>query len=185
MKSVDGVFPFLEKLVTDFNIRRLIVVLTLISLVLGGIVFFESYTGHFRLSRLAASTEVLEQLSNLEASTEDAKLESLSKSKQAISEDLRAFVSRETRAFQLPRWAMKAGAMGIPWLVVLLLMIASGGITAKETIIGVSIIAVPLMIISVYLPDFPQAWINYCLIPLASCFLVVVPLAIYGNKTGK
>lgn len=70
--------------------------------------------------------------------------------------------------------AEKALFTALPWALICLLMVVAGGSGTAAGFVGMLIVAVPLIILNVNLPDFERAWINHWLIPWGEMVVVMV-----------
>lgn len=181
MSTISGAFGFLERLVTDFTARRLIVFISALLVVGGSVAVFEAYTGHFRLQKLEKMASITKELSD---SQDNAVNEKVVEVERSISDELSFLLNSNISPLRLPEWSIKAGAATAPWLIVLLIMLISNKGQAIEMTVGIALLATPFIIIGVILPDFEASWINHFVYPILSCLIAVMIVAAYGNRKG-
>src|SRR5712691_11680724 len=62
---LEPIVAFFERLISDFSWRRLLLVLSLLSITIFGLWVYESYTGSFQLARIDKEIALLERLAAL------------------------------------------------------------------------------------------------------------------------
>jgi hypothetical protein len=182
-KTVYSIVQFFEKLITDFSWPRLSFVVAFLVIVVGGFFVYEKYTGSFELTRLDREAAILERVLALQKSAQDITDKDLLASLENLKARLRGFSQPQLEGAVLSPSAKKALYAALPWvLLILVLQMASG--PSSKAVAGVMIFAVPLVLLSVYLPDFESQWINYYLIPWGGC-LAMVAFVMVWQKTKK
>lgn len=72
----------------------------------------------------------------------------------------------------------------LPWVfLIFVVQMASG--SSSKAVAGVVIFAVPLVLLSVYLPEFESQWINYHLIPWGGCLVVVALVMVWQRMKNR
>lgn len=80
---------------------------------------------------------------------------------------------------------LKALYTAIPWFVLSLLALISPGSGAGRAILGMALVAVPLTVVNVNLPDFQPRWVNQWLIPWGEVLVVVLLILGWQGRSKK
>lgn len=172
---LDNVFSFFEKLLVNFTWTRLTFLVTLILLLLGGAVLFEFYTGHFRLSRVEREVKLLDQMVDLSKKVTQVPLGDPSRSTyDRLAKQISAEVGAP--AFQigsLPELPNRLILGSVPWLVLISLVLLTTKFGRGQALLGMSLVAVPLVAIGVNFPDTWDRTFVYYVYPWGSMIFVV------------
>ncbi len=151
-------------------------------IIFGSVVWYESYTGHFRLSRIDKASNLLEKLADLSPKVEKSNNENLSNIFKSISNDLESYVSHNTTPFSINSSILKSMAAAVPWVLFAMLLPFVGEGGTKQAIAGIVLASVPFIIGAAYLPDFEQSWLNYFAYPFGHFVLVVSLVMLWQSK---
>jgi hypothetical protein len=181
---IDPIIEFFEKLITQFTWRRLFFILIVLFIAIGVLVWYETYTGHFRLNKIERTTKLLTQLTELSEKIKKENNEKLTNIFQGITNDLNLYVNHSGTAFSIHPVVLKAMSAATPWVFMILAFLLSGT-TTKQMIFGTLFLAIPFSIIGAILPDYTHVWINYLLYPVGHFFVIIALILIYQNRKKK
>ncbi|HRX71166.1 MAG: hypothetical protein H6973_19995 [Gammaproteobacteria bacterium] len=182
---LDPVIEFFEKLITQFSWARLLFIVLVSSLFVSGLVWYESYTGYFRLGRIERSVELLKEVTELQPKVRDTGNEELSNIFKSITGDLERYVSHDSTPFSIKEPYLKAMAAASPWvLFAILLPFASPG-GNRAAIAGIALISTPFIVAAAYIPDFERTWVNYLLYPIGQFVILIAAVVIFQNRKKK
>ncbi len=180
-KTVNSIVQFFEKLITEFSWPRLLFVAGLLITVVLALIVYEKVTGNFELTRLDREAAILERVLALQESAQDINDEDILASLNNLKLQLRGFMQ------PLPKGEMSSLNTEtllyaiMPWsLVGIFLLISSG--RSFDSFVGLGVIATPVILLSVALPNFEPQWINHFLIPWGGCLIVVVLMVIWQRS---
>jgi len=185
---MEALFQFFEKLVTQFSWRRLGMALTLLAFVFVGFTVYESYTAAFRLGRIERTARVLEALVKLEANETLYQNPALTEVHRKLVDRLALLTGVGPSGEVLPPVLLKALSAVFPWLTVCIPFLwqrARGDESAGKALLGVIVIAVPLVIIGGVLPLSRHTWINYWAYPWGSLFCVLTLILLFSKIVDK
>lgn len=182
---LEPVFQFVEKFVTDFSWKRLILFFSFLSLILSVFVAYEWYTSSYELKKYESAVGILKELDPLVRSGTPE----VSEAAKNIISKISVVVNQEGYASALeltfsPRIS-QAIFSGLPWLIFLLLYLPSAIKNSKQdayhAVIGMSIIAMIAAFIGALFPEDWNNWLRYG-VPQAINIAVLFILAHIGNK---
>lgn len=171
----DNVFKFFEKLVLDFTWTRFTFLLSALLLVVAGVAVFEFYTGHFRLTRLEREAHILEQLAEVAKKVDaipmnDPGRAALDRMLQHLDQEI---AQPQLTLGTIPTVSLKVLYGALPWLVLALLILLTSSTGRGAAMLGIAVIAIPLVILGVNLPTFQPEWINNYGYPWGSMLSVI------------
>lgn len=176
------IFEFFEKLIEQFTWKRLLLTFSILATIGLCLIIFESYTGHFKLSRIHNTIDVLQKSTSLpDYITEESKRE-LANIFKSVTEELEGFSDGSSTAFSLHPSVLKGLAAFAPWLFLMLLLFMSGTEGGREAAIGIVMLSVPFSIVGAILPDFSRSWINYLAYPILHCALLVAVVMLWHKR---
>lgn len=178
---LDPLFNFFEKLIDQFSWRRLIFVALILVLSSISLIVFESYTGHFRLSKIEKTVDIIAKLNELPPDITKQGRESIINTTKILSQDLESFSGGNSTPFSINVNLLKVIAALAPWLLFAAILPLTGNNGSKEALIGIIVCAIPSGIIGFYLPLFAGEWVNYVAFPFGY-FIVAVALVMLWHK---
>jgi|GEM_PF-2391570 len=182
---LDPVFNFFDKLIDQFSWKRLIFVVSLLCLFIVGVIVFESYTGHFRLTRIEKTLDLIAKFNALPPELMQQSKEDISGATKGLAKDIDAFTNGNATPFSIDTASLKIIAALAPWLLfAAVLPIVSGTESTRATIGGILMCAIPAAGIGYFLPSYEKAWINYLGFPFGY-FVVSVYLVMSSQNRKK
>lgn len=181
---VGSVVQFFEKLITDFSWRRLGLLAGMVVLTGSALALFEWYTQTLHTSRLDREAALIERVIALDRAIGANADQDLQVAVKSLKVRVREIGQPTTNGVVLARRWEKVGYSLIPWLVLAFLMFLSSSAGAGNAILGISIFAIPLVVINEYLPDFSLEAVNNWFIPWGEA-IVVVATAWWFQKRKK
>jgi hypothetical protein len=146
------------------------------------LVLFESYTGHFEISRLERQTDALQKMASLHSDILDTKNEKMIQSFESLHGGLNEYIESKRTPFNMPDWALKLMATAFPWIVAISIILIASDSGHKTIIAGAMMISIPLSIGAAFIPTFHYL-ISYVLIPVVFCAIPITVITKWGNKT--
>lgn len=183
MSNTNAVVDFFEKLITQFSWQRFAFLVAVIFFVAGGVITYETYTGHFRLNRIERATNLLKELTTLAPDVQKASNPEISEVFHRLVDDLETFVSHKFTPFNLPSWALKALSAFAPWVMVFILIALTSTTDLKTATGGVILAGSISALIGILLPDFGYAPINYLIYPIIAVVGFMLFSLKFLNKT--
>lgn len=158
---IDPIVQFIEKLITQFSWRRLILVLIILFISVGSLVWFETYTGHFRFNKIENEIKLLDQLTDLSKKIKQENNDSLTNIFKTITHDFEMHINQPdiSRLITIHPALLKAIATSIPWALLLLLLILTRT-TQKEAFFGTIAVAIIFIIIGIALPTYENCLVR-------------------------
>lgn len=181
-RTVGSFVQFFERLITDFSWRRLGFVAGFLALIGISLIIFELYTQSFKLARLDREAALLERmvaLDEMSAAVDDAEITA---ALSGLKGRIRALTAPRATGTALSPQASQALYTALPWSLMALLMLASGGQGARSGIAGMLMVAIPLVVLNMNLPIFDRRWINYWLVPWGEFVLVMALILRWQRK---
>ena len=185
--SIGSLLEFFERIITDFTWRRIGVIITLLALVVSVFIVFEFYTQSFRLTRLDRQVSLLERMLEVQDQIAKTNDEALKKTFKSLSFELRHLVQGSSYTIPLPPRVIKALYFLLPWGVLAFLIVIAGRSRDTDTVsavLGITVVAIPLMFVGAYIPDSGQDWIDYYLIPWSLTGIVIALVMLIGKMLG-
>ncbi len=174
----DPIVSAIERFITDFSWRRLVIWVLFIGFLGVLMVAYESYTDHFRLAKLEKATSLLAKLTELEQDSSINKDERLRSVYDEIAVELNSVVRRaKTRPF-IGGTLLKGVVGASPWILFLLLTLVPGIRKGEKytgsLFLGLFILIVMFGSIGMLLPNSLGPLILYVVYPLGHFALVVI-----------
>lgn len=113
----EGLGQILENFITDFSFRRLTIYGILGIMIIGSVMIYENYSGHFKLSRLEKTTELLEKLSSIQKSENITDDKELSEIYNGIKNDLLLATNKSQISFVVNPLVWRGLLSGSLWLL--------------------------------------------------------------------
>ena len=176
------VFEFFEKLIEQFTWKRLLFTLSMLLIISLLFIIYESYTGHFMLSRLHNTVDLLQKSSTLPGYITEESNKELSNIFKSVAGELDQFSTGSSTAFSLHPTLLKSLAALSPWLFLTLIFLLVGTENNREALTGLVILAVPFSIIGGLLPDFSYSWINYLAYPIGHCAIALLVVMLWQKN---
>jgi hypothetical protein len=181
----DNLWTSIEKLVTDFSLKKLLHLLIIV-IVIALIVFtFDIFTNFFSLKKIENEVKILNQFSSIKNTVEYANTERilLAQLNKCISNQSDILQWIKTRII-LPQWAVQGLSFMYPWLLIILYF--SIGVFKKRDgalrIFGGSIVfTIFIGVIGCFIPVFLGETFRYLIFPVISFLFLVVALAKIGG----
>ena len=180
--SIGSIFAFFERIITDFTWRQIGGTITLfLALVALVFIVLELYTQSFMLTRLDREVSLLERMLEVQDQIAKTNDEALKKTFESLSLDLSHLVQGSSYAntIQLSPRVIKALSFLLPWVVLTLLIVFVGqsrGTETRSAVIGIFVVAIPVMFVGGYIPDSGRNWIDYLLIPWILAVIVIAAI---------
>lgn len=149
------------------------------------LVTYETYTGHFRLSRDERATNLLKEFIELSPKVSEIGNTDIAESYKGLTHKLNTYINHKYTAFNLPSWLLKALAATAPWVLFSLILMFSGSEDTKSFMIGIIIIAIPCIIIGAIIPDVKYPSLNYLAYPICSTSLAVLIVTLWDKSKKK
>ena len=178
---LDSVFSFFEKLLINFTWTRFTFLVGAVCLVVGSLLSFEFYTGHFRLERMEHQLTLLEKLVTLGPKVEKLNLADPARTAYVLLEEQ---VEKEIKGIDLPAITMpgipsRTLYTCIPWLALGLLVSLTTKGNRLTALAGMTMFAAPIIAIGLNLPESWNPWILNHGYPWGSMLLVVLGIILY------
>ena len=180
---LDAAFQFVEKIITDFSWKRILIYLFFVASVMGAIVGYETYTRNFELTRLEKTTNLLKSIESLSNSEVKEVKELTSKIILRLNSITSKQESSDKDTYSPSLIQAIAGAS--PWLLFLLIY-APIAVRRKEKdweygVLGLTIISTIVAVLAYVIPPSYSGWIRYGAVQLANV-LVLAIFSYIGNK---
>ena len=171
---IDPIIQFLERLITQFSWRRLMLVLIIIFISIGSLIWFETYTGHFRFNKIENEIRLLSQLTDLSEKIKKENNDDLSSIFKSVTHEFEIFINQpDTSTFiNIHPTLLKAISSAVPWVFMLLLLILTRN-SQKEAFFGTLLFATIFIFIGISLPTYEHTSINYIWYPLGHFVLFI------------
>lgn len=167
------IFEYFEKLIEQFTWKRLLFTFIMLFTVCSFLVVYENYTGHFKLSRIESTINVLSKGTALpDHITEESKA-AFSKVLKASSAELQEFAEGNATPFSIHPNVLKGLAALAPWAILLSLFVLIGSEDNRMVTGGILMVAIPFSLIGAFLPNFEHTWLNYWVYPIVHCAIVM------------
>lgn len=188
----DSIFKSVEQLFAQaVTWGRLILIIFLFFFSMATLIWYESYTSHFKLNKFEKQIYLLEKLETLSGKINKTSNPKITNIFKTITKDFNSSVnpqiSNSNQFFYTHNTLIKAFTASLPWVLLCLLFSTSKTKTDNmSSILGVLIFGIPCIIIGVFLPNFKYLWINYLLYPFGLFFLIFLIVTLYTKlKTKK
>lgn len=173
---LDNVFSFFEKLLLNFTWTRFTFVVSAVLLLLASLAVFEFYTGHFRLARIEREIRILEQVVDLSKKIENT---SSTDPSRATYERVAKYIGQQVatpplQIGNIPELPSRIIFGSVPWLVLALFVLVTTKTGRLSAIGGMSIFAIPFIVVGANLPDSWDPRITRYLYPWASMVTLVI-----------
>ena len=176
------VFEFFDKLIEQFSWRRLLFIVAIFFIFGVCIIIYESYTGHFRLSRLGETIDLLHKVQSLPVPiAKNAQGESV-KILESVLQELEEFSTNSATAFDIHPTALKGMAAFTPWLFLIAVFLMASPTRNIQSVLGMLLLAIPFSLIGAYIPTFQYSWINYWVYPVVHCVLLVWFVLLWNKR---
>ncbi len=169
---VEPIVLFFEKLITQFSWARLLFIIVVSFMLISSAIWFESYTGHFRLNRIEKSTVLLDKLTSMSDKIRNVDNKTLTKTFDAITKDLEEYSNHESTPFNIDESVLKGIAAAIPWALFVSVYLITNGGSRRIVLSGVIFVATPFILLGAFLPTFEKQWVNYFAYPFGHFFAV-------------
>lgn len=176
-----------EKLISEFTWKRLFFIAAALAIVVIAAVMYESYTNSFRLARLEKSSELIEKLVEMNEKMIDVDDELLLAAYAGLKRQLAESIGSSQEGKVMNPRIVNGLFTLFPWVIlsIIFIMVTSKGEgSTRDTLFGVSLLAVPIILVAMLVPTFEQQWINHWLLPWSSMIVLVVLITMWG-KTKK
>ncbi len=178
------VFDFIEKFATDFTWKRLVILISLVTLI-GAILFlYEAQTATTQLSKYERSVSIIEKLESINLETEESKRVA-SNIYSGLSQLTEPYSDPATFSASISMEMKQALLAAAPWLLFCLFFIPGyfKGNEDAPSIIGGTIGIAFIMGLGGYLiPVSWSSWVSYGLYPFGANLLLFMLLMWHGNK---
>jgi hypothetical protein len=184
---METIFTFFESLFKNFTWSRFTFLVFALASTGAGLYFYESYTSHFKLTRIQEEIKVVNQIADLEKRFET----------QKNSATLKNYISKLQTTFEEPTAAIsfypslskdkmeRLTYQSLPWVILLVI----GAIATKDEKLsfvgGCIVIASPLIVLGYNLPMPDSKWLVNYLYPWGSFSAVLALILFLQRKPGR
>lgn len=184
----EGLGQILENFITDLSFRRFMIYGILVIMVIGSIIIYEKYTGHFKLTRLEKTTELIDRLYSIQESenfNEDKKLREIY---SGVKSELLLLTLQGQNIYVVNPLVWRGLLSGSLWILLALSTIP--GIRRNEEgkmneLKGYMIFTIPSIIVGLILPSNWQWYILYLIYPFGHFIIIAAFLVFRQNRKSK
>ncbi|PPS61821.1 hypothetical protein [Pseudomonas sp. BRM28] len=161
---METIFNFFQSFLRDFTWSKLTFLIVVIAISVGGLIAYEIYTSHFKLSRMNSELKVIQVMVELEQKVALLPAESVSKKyfeRLTLEAEKKPFNLNIQHNFPSHKFE-RIFYQALPWgfmFILAALFVTEGKSSALG---GISLIAAPFIIVGYNLPSTDSPWIvNY------------------------
>ncbi|MCG3727392.1 hypothetical protein [Vibrio cincinnatiensis] len=181
---LEPVFDFLEKLISDFSLKRLFTTLFMLLLLFLMVYLYESVTGYFEYQKVLRSLDLVEKTLEISEKLNQSDNPAMRTLYEHTLGRINAFIAPDEEKLLSSTNTMKVLFASLPWFLLILALIFKNNVQYEKVSVvgGVIFVAIPFVVIGYFLPTFEQSWINYFIYPWFSFFLVLVVIILRSKK---
>ena len=176
---MEPVINFFERLVTDFSWKRLLLVIVLIGILIGGFYTYKNETSNFKLTKYERTIIILEKINKLQ--NEDNKTQQIIKNILNGLEDITKETKINIQQTEIKKQLMTILKWSFLWIILSVLFFIQYIRTKEDlkALLGSLVFTIPIMSISNFIPEQYNTISNSL---IANGILIVVLAAIGMRK---
>ena len=179
------VFDFIEKFATDFNWKRVVIIVSIIFITVVCFYLYEDLTATYELKKYERTVAILQDLESLDKSTKD---------QEKVIDNILAGLGQVTRegssGFQVPIFKNESLKLALfasaPWLLFTLAFVPSwarGDAESRNVVIGSLAFSIFVGVGGYLIPETWPSWVRFFGYGVVGNIILGVFLAIKGNES--